>query len=78
MKMPSDSLRISCFVRLLGLSYSIYKKTYGDTHAKLEKSSYFQIYPRGVNLTPHLKLPEHRVISLLFNVTNESPFETVN
>ena len=27
---------------------------------------------------PHLKLPEHRVISLLFNVVNESPFETVN
>ena len=28
--------------------------------------------------TPHSKLPEHRVISLLFNVVNESPFETVN
>ena len=30
------------------------------------------IYP------PCLKLPEHRVNSSLFNVTNESPFETVN
>ena len=26
----------------------------------------------------HSKLPEHRVNFLLFNVTNESPFETVN
>ena len=29
---------------LLGLSYSIYKKTYGDAPAKPEKSSNFQIY----------------------------------
>ena len=27
---------------------------------------------------PHLKLPEDRVNSLLFNVTNESPFKTDN
>ena len=27
---------------------------------------------------PHSKLPEHRANSSLFNVTNESPFETVN
>ena len=29
-------------------------------------------------MTPHSKLPGHRVSSLLFNVINESPFETVN
>ena len=28
--------------------------------------------------SPHLKLPQNRVNSLLFNVTNESPFKTVN
>ena len=45
----------------------------------------FSDLPGGVNLTPlppppspHSKLPEDRVNSLLFNVTNESPFETVN
>ena len=27
---------------------------------------------------PHLKLPEIRVNSSLFNAVNESPFETVN
>ena len=29
-------------------------------------------------LTPPFETAEHRVISLLFNVVNESPFETVN
>ena len=50
-----------------------------EAKAKLEMSSNFQIYPGGgVNLTPHLKLPEDRVNNSLFNVANESPFETVN
>ena len=30
------------------------------------------------NIPPSLKLAEHRVNSLLFNVVNESSFETVN
>ena len=65
---------------LLGLSYSIYEKTYGDAHAKLEKSSNFQIYPGKTDDDEplHLKLPEHWVTSSLSNAANESPFKTVN
>ena len=44
-------------------------------HLKLLK---FPDLPWGVNLTPHLKLLEDRVNTSLFNVTNESTFETVN
>ena len=39
-------------ILLLGLLYSIYEKTYGDAHAKLEKSSNFQIYPQGGKSDP--------------------------
>ena len=50
-----------------------------EARAKLEMSSNFQIYPgKTDNGPPHSKLPEHRVNSSLFNVTNESPFKTVN
>ena len=49
-----------------------------EARAKLKTSSNFQIYPREVNLNPHLKLLEDRVNTSLFNVTNESLFETVN
>ena len=49
---------------------------------KLQVSSNFQIYPWGVKLMalppPHSKLPVHWVNSSLFNIANESPFETVN
>ena len=47
---------------------------------KRQVSSNFQIYPGKTDdrPPPHLKLPEHWVNSLLFNVTNESPFEMVN
>ena len=39
---------------LLGLLYNIYEKTYGDAHAKLGKSSNFQIYPgKTGNKPPH-------------------------
>ena len=39
----------------LGLSYSIYEKTYGDAHAKLEKSSNFQISPGKTNDRPPIQ-----------------------
>ena len=40
---------------VLGLSYSIYEKTYGDAHAKLEKSSNFQIYPGKTDDRPPIR-----------------------
>ena len=46
---------------------------------KQQVSSNFQIYlGKTDDSTPHLKLSEYRVNSSLFNVVNESPFETVN
>ena len=55
-----------------------------EARAKLEMSSNFQIYPGKTDdyppsppLPPHSKLPELRVNSLLFNVVNKSPFNTV-
>ena len=63
----------------IGLSFLfIEMKELCEARAKLETSSNFQVFPRGVNLTPHLKLLEDRVNTSLFNVTNESLFETVN
>ena len=42
-------------------------------------SSNFKIYLGNTDdYPPHLKLPELRVNSSLFNAVNESPFETVN
>ena len=69
---------------LIGLSFLfIETKELCEARAKLEMSSDFQIYPfggksDGPSPPPHLELPEDRVNSSLFNVTNESPFETVN
>ena len=37
-----------------------------------------QFYLGKTDDIPPCKLPEHRVISSLFNVINESPFEMVN
>ena len=59
----------------IGLAYLVFCIVYtkrpmvGDAHAKLEKSSNFQIYPWGgkSDPLPHLKLPEDRVNSSLFN-----------
>ena len=66
------------FTDLLGpLFLFIETKELCEARAKLEMSSNFQIYPGGKS-HPHLKLPEDRVNTSLFNVTNESPFETVN
>ena len=67
------------FTDLIGLSFLfIETKELCEKRAKLETSSNFQIYPWGGKSDPHLKLPEDRVNTSLFNVTNESPFETVN
>ena len=77
-KLPEDRVNSSLF-NVIGLSFLfIETKELCEARAKLEMSSNFQIYPWGVNLTPHSKLPEHRVNSLLFNVTNDSPIKTVN
>ena len=44
-----------------------------------ERVLHSQIYlGKTDDLSPHSKLPEHRVNSSLFNAVNESPFETVN
>ena len=55
-----------------------YKEKSVKQEQNLKQAQIFRFTPRGVNLTPHLKLPEDRVNTSLFNVTNESPFETVN
>ena len=41
-----------CISLLLCLSYSIYKKTYGDAHAKLEKSSNLADEPTLADVPP--------------------------
>ena len=62
----------------LGLSYSIYEKTYGDAHAKLGKSSNLADKPTLADLPPHLKLLDKKVTAMHFHTVNGNPFETVN
>ena len=62
--LPSASNFHDNFTDLIGLSFLfIETKELCKARAKLEMSSHFQIYPRGVKLmdppSPHSKLPVH-------------------
>ena len=83
MNPPSlPGIKLDNFTDLIGLSFLfIEMKELCEARAKLETSSNFQIYPGKTDEpslpTPHLKLPECWVNSMLFNAVNEHPFETV-
>ena len=64
----------------LGLSYVIRKDLLWSKWAQIFRFSWVKltIIPLPIIPPPHLKMPEHWVISLLSNVTNENPFKMVN